>query len=127
MNTLNVLQREILGNNLLVTVMSSAIKFNSFNKFYARATQDISIQLNDAHNVHFNDALLLFLFRNKFHTLDNTVNSIYIINQLKHTFHYFYLFRFVSFRFFFFSFILAKNLLRIVVAKNIKKKNNGNC
>lgn len=50
---LNVLGGDKLGNNLLVTVMSFVIKFNSFNKFY----DFFPFRINDALNVHFNGAL----------------------------------------------------------------------
>lgn len=56
--------------------MNFVIKLNSFNKFNA-ASEDYFSWLNDAHNVHFNDALLLLLYRNKFHTLDKSLDSAF--------------------------------------------------
>lgn len=89
-----MLRGDKLGNNSLVTGNEFCDKIQQLQQVLVLRTAERTLppahrRQNDARNVHFNDALLPLLFRNKFHTLDKSARNIqttrpfYIINQLK--------------------------------------------
>lgn len=70
-----MLRGEKLGNNLLVSCYTNEFcdKAQQFKQVLCLNTKfllSFLLRRNDVHNVHFNDALLLLLFSNKFRTLD---------------------------------------------------------